>query len=213
MADVLSPEAFQDETGVSRETLERLQRHAALLRKWTAHINLVSRRSLADLWRRHMLDSAQLMPLLPPPPGDRPRVLLDMGSGAGFPGLVLAIMGAGHVHLVEADQRKAAFLREAVRLTAATATVHGCRIERLDPFPADVITARALAPLAALIAHAERFSTPQTRHIYQKSAGFESEVDAARRQWNFSVESVPSCTYCTSRILVIGVAGRATTTY
>ncbi len=171
MADVLSPEAFRDETGVSRETLERLECHASLLRKWTAHINLVSRRSLADLWRRHMLDSAQLMPLLPPP-ADCPRVLLDMGSGAGFPGLVLAIMGAGHVHLVESDQRKAAFLREAVRLTGATATVHGSRIERLDSFPADVITARALAPLATLMAYAERFSTPETRHIYQKSAGF-----------------------------------------
>ena len=102
----LTAEDFRRLTGVSRETLARLERHAALLTKWQKRINLVGRESLRDLWRRHMLDSAQLVPLLP----ERTRSVADIGSGAGFPGLVLAIMGVPEVHLIEADARKCAFL-------------------------------------------------------------------------------------------------------
>ncbi len=149
------PEDFRAMTGVSRETLVRLEHYAALLEKWSQSINLVGRRSLPDLWRRHMLDSAQLLDLLPPPPPDRPRRMIDLGSGAGFPGLVLAILGAGDVHLVEADQKRAAFLREAARATGAEVSVHAVRIESLPPMPAEVVTARALAPLPKLLDLAE----------------------------------------------------------
>src|SRR3954468_18014411 len=107
----LGPEGFAATTGVSRETLERLQAYAALLERWQTRINLVARDSLADLWRRHMLDSAQLLALAPNPVGAG----LDLGSGAGFPGLVLAILGLRGLRLVEADARKCAFLREAAR--------------------------------------------------------------------------------------------------
>ena len=110
----LSAEAFRAAANVSRETLERLKRYAVLLEKWNRAINLVARGSLIDIWRRHMLDSAQLWPLLPAARG-RPHRILDLGSGAGFPGLVLAIMGVPErtveVHLVESDEKKAAFLR------------------------------------------------------------------------------------------------------
>ena len=211
--DVLTPDAFQERSGVSRETRARLEAYLALLRKWNRRINLVSRASLEDVWRRHVLDSSQLMAYLPPPPAGRPRVLLDLGSGAGLPGLVLAILGAGEVHLVEADGRKAAFLREAARLAEAEVEIHACRIEAVKPFPADVVTARALAPLPRLLALAAPFLAPQGRGLFLKGAQAEAELAAARKDWDFSMESHPSCTYGSGHILVIGVNGRATTAY
>src|SRR3546814_14483358 len=120
----MTPEEFQARLDVSRETLEKFEAYGALLTKWNRAINLVSPRSLEDLWRRHFLDSAQLRRHLPELPGDAARVILDVGAGAGFPGLVLALLGCALVHLVEADQRKAQFLREAVRVTGAAAEVH-----------------------------------------------------------------------------------------
>ena len=138
----MGPIEFQAKSGVSRETLERLTIYADLLVKWQAKINLVGPETLADLWSRHMLDSAQLFPLIRP---DAKR-LVDLGSGAGFPGLVLGVMGAPDVHLVESDARKCAFLREAARLTGTTVTIHNKRIEQVAPLGADVVTARALAP-------------------------------------------------------------------
>jgi 16S rRNA (guanine527-N7)-methyltransferase len=139
----MTPAEFAAETGVSRETLARLEAYAALLLAWNRRVNLVGRGTEEDLWRRHMLDSAQLHPLIPA----GARTLVDLGSGAGFPGLVLAILGGPHVHLVESDQRKAVFLREAARVTGAAAMVHAIRIEAAPPLAADIVTARALAPL------------------------------------------------------------------
>ena len=110
---------FRQVSGVSRETLERLRIYEALLRKWQAKINLVGPATLDDAWRRHFLDSAQLFPLLPA----NAQVVVDLGSGAGFPGLVLAVMGVPTVHLIESDLRKAAFLREVARETATPAIV------------------------------------------------------------------------------------------
>ena len=142
----LSAEGFASQADVSRETLARLEAYAALLIKWNKRINLVSRASLADLWRRHMLDSAQLITALPPPPIDRPRRLVDLGSGAGFPGLVLAALGARDVHLIEADRRKVEFLRAAARAMDTSVTVHPGRSESVAPLAAGVVTARACAP-------------------------------------------------------------------
>src|SRR5215470_7749459 len=146
----LTPEAFAAATAVSRETLDGLRRYADLLVKWQRSINLVAADSLDDLWRRHMLDSAQLYRLLPP--GD--CRIIDLGSGAGFPGLVLAAMGARDVHLVESDSRKCVFLAEAARacgLQAETNPVsHRPRLEQLRGLTADVGAARACAPLERL---------------------------------------------------------------
>src|SRR3546814_14845412 len=119
----MTPAEFQARLDVSRETLEKFQAYGALLTKWNRAINLVSPRSLEDLWRRHFLDSAQLRRHLPELPGDAGRVILDVGAGAGFPGLVLALLGCGLVHLVEADQRKAAFLREEIGRASGRARV------------------------------------------------------------------------------------------
>ncbi len=209
--DALTPQAFQEQSGVSRETQARLEAYVALLRKWNRRINLVSRASLEDVWRRHVLDSSQLMAFLPSAPSGRRRVLLDLGSGAGLPGLVLAILGAGEVHLVEADRRKVAFLREAARVAEAEVEIHACRIEALKRFPADVVTARALAPLPRLLALAAPFLAPEGHCLFLKGAQAQTELEAARSAWDFSMESHPSCTYCSGHILVIGVNGRATT--
>lgn len=173
LPEPLTPEAFQAETGVSRETLDRLQRYAEALVRWQARINLVAPATLPDLWRRHMLDSAQLLPLVPA----GARRLIDLGSGAGFPGLVLAILGVPEVHLVEADSRKCAFLREAARLAgAATATVHNRRIESMPAAAYDVVTARALAPLPDLLKLARRFAGPGTVYLFPKGRGLAEEL-------------------------------------
>lgn len=194
-AHPLSPEAFRAEADVSRETLERLRRYAALLARWNRTINLVSRAGLADLWRRHMLDSAQLLALMPTAPGDRARVVVDLGSGAGFPGLVLAILGAGEVHLIEADVRKAAFLREAARAAGTEVAIHTARIEALAPFPADVVTARACAPLPRLIAYAARFLRPMEEGgvaLVLKGRRAERELTESAETWKMRDEWLPS---------------------
>jgi 16S rRNA (guanine527-N7)-methyltransferase len=212
----LSAEEFRAATDVSRETLGRLECYAALLEKWNRAINLVSRASLTDLWRRHMLDSAQLWPLLPPPQEQtqgRPRKVLDLGSGAGFPGLVLAIMagtgGGDDFHLVEADEKKAAFLREAARATETRIVLHDQRIETLRPFSVDVVTARACAPLPRLLDYAAPFLRPEPgsghrpRGLFLKGRDFDRELTAAREKWKMQVEEIPSRTEPRARILQI----------
>jgi 16S rRNA (guanine527-N7)-methyltransferase len=189
------PADFQAETGVSRETLARLERYADLLASWNAAINLVGPATLPDLWRRHMLDSAQLLPLLPPArpvSGPGGRVLADLGSGAGFPGLVLAICGAGEVHLIESDLKKATFLRQAARETGTYVTVHATRIERVGGLKADVVTARALAPLARLVAYARPLLTPGGQCLFLKGRGVESELTDLPAAMQDAVERIPS---------------------
>lgn len=188
MTAPLSPEEFTALTGVSPETLAKLRAYEALLRQWSERINLVSRDSLGDLWRRHFLDSAQLFPLLPA----GARRLVDLGSGAGFPGLVLAIMGAFEVELVEADARKCAFLREASRLVARPVTISQTRIDSLERRVADVVTARALAPLDRLLPLAERFIGPETRCLFPKGKAAGQELAAARKTWVMDATSQPS---------------------
>ena len=184
----LDPEGFAALTGVSRETLERLKAHAALLMQWSTRINLVGRGTLGDIWRRHFLDSAQLLPLIPP----GARCLADLGSGAGFPGLVLAILGVPGVELIEADSRKAAFLREAARVTGAAITLRGCRIEAVAPHPADVVTARGCAPLERLLPLAARFIAPRTTCLFLKGKRAEEELTAAGKAWRMTVTRHPS---------------------
>ncbi|HIC81382.1 MAG TPA: 16S rRNA (guanine(527)-N(7))-methyltransferase RsmG [Kiloniellaceae bacterium] len=190
---------FQRMLDVSRETQDKFERYAALLTKWTAAINLISPRSLPDLWRRHFLDSAQLAAHLPPAPEGRARVLLDLGSGGGFPGLVLALLGCGHVHLVESDQRKSVFLREVVRETGAEATVHTARIEAVAPFPVDVVTCRAFAPLSKILALSEPFLAPGCGQegavgLFLKGRTADLELTEACKTWRLRIERIESMT-------------------
>jgi 16S rRNA (guanine527-N7)-methyltransferase len=198
---ILSPE----ELGVSRETHRRLARYAELLREWNARVNLVSRLSLKDLWQRHILDSAQLHPLVP----RETRTLLDLGSGAGFPGLVLAILGVPEVHLVESDARKCAFLREAARVTATPVTIHARRIEEVAPFPVDVITARALATLPDLLDLADPFLQPHSMCVFLKGKNVAEELSAARHQWKMHETVVSSRTDPEAAVLLLRQVGRA----
>lgn len=190
MEQALSPEGFQNRTRVSQETLGRLQAYAGLLVKWQKAVNLVAVSTLGDLWRRHMLDSAQLFPLIP----EAARVLVDLGSGAGFPGLVLAILGVPEVHLIERDRRKAVFLREAARETGAgpQVTVHACDIDKTPPIAADVVTARALAPLDRLLPLARRFCHEETVCLFPKGQDVDKELTSATRKATLRVELRPS---------------------
>lgn len=184
----LSREAFADQLGVSRETLECLTAHLDLLRRWQSAINLVGPATLADPWRRHVLDSAQLLANLPAPA----NAIVDLGSGAGFPGMVLALLGVPHVHLIESDRRKAQFLREVVRITGAAVTIHAARIEHLPGWPAGVVTARALAPLPRLLELAARFLMADSVCLFLKGRSVEDELTAARSSWHMEVDKLPS---------------------
>ncbi|MEM8587045.1 MAG: 16S rRNA (guanine(527)-N(7))-methyltransferase RsmG [Pseudomonadota bacterium] len=171
--------------------------YAALLTKWQKAINLVGSRTIADVWRRHMLDSAQLFPLLP----KDTKTLVDLGSGAGFPGLVLAMMGVPDVHLVESDHRKAAFLTHVSRETNTDVTVHAKRIETMPSLVADVVTARALAPLPKLLDLAERFVGPDSACLFLKGQDVDSELTKITKSMKMDVERMPSVTAPSATIL------------
>jgi 16S rRNA (guanine527-N7)-methyltransferase len=165
---------------VSRETFARLEQFVALLLKWNKAINLIGKATEADIWQRHILDSVQLFPLLK----QDARLLTDFGSGAGFPGIILALLGAPHVVLVESDQRKCAFLSEAGRLSTSKVTVHNARIEMLTPWKSDVITARALAPLGKLLELTYPFASPATQFLFLKGVNTSSELSEAEEKWH-----------------------------
>jgi 16S rRNA (guanine527-N7)-methyltransferase len=250
---------------VSRETLLRLEAYAALLVKWQAKINLVGPATLPDLWRRHFLDSAQLVPFLTadslpraggelgrgrlglegergassqPPPQPSPKlggggeesgsapssplhsegggsgrgrphlgggVLVDLGSGAGFPGLGLALMADWRVHLIDSDQRKCAFLRQVALETGILerVTIHPQRFEAVAAFPADIVTARACAPLDELLGYAAPFIGESGRCLFLKGERVEEELTAAQAHWKMRVERRPSRSESAAAILVV----------
>ncbi len=180
---VMTPAAFQARLGVSDMVLERLGRFVDLLHNWQRGMNLVSAASLRDVWRRHILDSAQLHRYLPP---GRPT-LVDLGSGAGFPGLVLAIMGGAEVHLIESQGRRCVFLREALRATGTSAVVHQARIESVAPISADVVTARACAPLPRLLTYAAEFLASEGCCLFLKGQDVEGELTDTHKNWKLVV--------------------------
>jgi 16S rRNA (guanine527-N7)-methyltransferase len=216
---IRGPEDFAAAFNVSRETIARLQTHELLLRRWQKAVNLVAPGTVQTIWHRHFADSAQLLPLAPP----GPRHWIDLGSGGGFPGLVVAILLAGstsshergeeiaRVTLVESDTRKAAFLHEAVRTAAIPAGVvvdilsiraESARLQVNSSLPR-VICARALAPLVKLLDLAAPLSPPGTTLLFCKGKGVANEVQAAEKTWNFDCELVPSVTDSNGRIAVI----------
>lgn len=198
-----------EELGVSRETFERLQCYAALLEKWTLKINLISRSTISSIWSRHIRDSLQVYRAGP----EAFESWVDLGSGGGLPGVVVAILAAESpaqkmVRLVESDGRKAAFLRTALRETAVPGIVICERIETLAPQGADVLSARALADLNTLLGFAVRHLSPTGFALFSKGATWEKEVEEARQEWSFSCEALESETEKGSVILKIGDIAR-----
>lgn len=177
---------FQREFSVSRETLVRLETLVGFLRSQNSIHNLVSARSLEHVWRRHVLDSAQLDLLIPP----EAKTLADLGSGAGFPGLVLAALrpGALRVSLYEATGKKCRFLREAAERMGIAAEVCNCRIEDAPPRRYDVVTARACAPVPTLLTYAQKFIGPDTICLFNKGQNVGSELTDARNSWRVKAQ-------------------------
>ena len=190
---------------VSRETAERLHCYADLLTKWNARINLVAPATLADLWTRHIQDSTQVFALAP----SDVRHWVDLGTGGGLPGLVCAALAAEknpvcRFSLIESDQRKAAFLMTAAREMGLPAVaVLAQRIEAAPPQNADIVTARALAPLPSLLALAARHCADGAVALLPKGRDWASEVQAAQLEWRFSVVAHPSQTDLAARVLEI----------
>ncbi len=191
----MTPAEFSRQFDVSRETCQRLEAYIALLTRWNARINLVSPATIKTVWTRHIADSAQLFDLAP----ESASSWLDLGSGAGLPGLPVAALAAEkapdlHVTLVESDTRKAAFLATAAREMDLDVTVEPHRIEALTPRRYDVVSARALAPLGRLCGLAHRFSGRGTVFLFPKGARVDSELTAATAGWHIRAERIASRT-------------------
>lgn len=194
---------------VSRETLRRLEVLIEALGRWQKAINLVGRNTLEGAWKRHIVDSAQVVRLIPTDAGS----LADLGSGGGFPGLVIAAMRPDlPLTMIESDARKAAFLGEAARKMELPKlpTVVVKRIEAAPPVGADVITARALAPLDQLLEWSDRHRTERATCLFHKGKGWQAEVDEAKKKWDFSPDAIASVTDRDAVILRIGPYGAAT---
>jgi 16S rRNA (guanine527-N7)-methyltransferase len=188
---------------VSRETLARLDSFVATLLTWQRRINLIAPATVREIWTRHVADSLQLLPLAP-----TARFWLDLGSGGGFPGLAIACalaeMPGARVHLIESNGKKAAFLREAIRVTGAPAIVHQARIEQMEGKlgePIEVVSARALAPLGELFAFAEPWLKRGAQALFPKGQDVGVELTEASRYWNIEAALVPSMTDPNARIL------------
>lgn len=189
---------------VSRETIERLEAFEALTRKWNPSINLVARSTLGDLWVRHIVDSAQLFQYAPP----NPAHWVDIGSGGGFPGIVMAAMAKEltpdtRFTLIESDQRKATFLRTAARELSLDVKVLADRVENVPPQQADVMSARALSALDALFPLISGHISETTTSIFPKGKTFSDEIKQAKQNWHFDLASHISITEPDARILVV----------
>src|ERR1700709_2435147 len=192
LAEPLGPEQFAAATGVSHETLARLKAYVDVLRDWNARHNLVSAKSLDDVWRRHIWDSAQLVPLMPP----GVKTVADLGSGAGFPGLVVAEMlrGRASVTLFEATRKKADFLEAAAQRMDLNVGIQNVRIEAIAHKPVDVVTARALAPLDKLLGYAQQMADKRTVCLFLKGQQLASELTEAHKSWRMKALQHPSIT-------------------
>jgi len=214
-APIRGPEDFAARFAVSRETIDKLLAYEALLRQWQKTINLIAPSTLETIWARHFADSAQLLALAPP----GAKTWLDLGSGAGFPGLVVAILlaerGGANMTLIESDTRKAAFLAEVARQTGVPVDILRARIENSATQPMlvsretarcgnwDVITARALAPLPRLLDLAARYFSTETVGLFLKGREAQAEVDQALKRWDFSVALHPSQTDRDGRVVEV----------
>lgn len=181
-------EAFNKHINVSRETFDKLSAFCDLVQKWQKTIRLVSDSNPDILWQRHILDSAQLIPIIESLPHQR---IVDLGSGAGFPGMILAINGYS-VTCVESDQRKAVFLQEAARILECECEVRAERIENIQIKQPDIITSRALASLAQLLDLSHDFLWENVTCLFHKGENYAREIEEAQKTWAFNITMHPS---------------------
>jgi 16S rRNA (guanine527-N7)-methyltransferase len=205
--EVLDAASFAERTGASAAQLADLEQLRLMLADWNDRVNLVSAASLADFWPRHAFDSAQLVQIAP-----AARTWVDIGAGAGFPGLVLAILLRGQpgalIHLIESQAKKCRFLEAAVGELGLPAQVHHDRAENLA-LKADVVAARAVAPLVRLLAFAKPYLANGAVGLFQKGRGAEAEIAEARRVWRFTCNAIPSLSDPEGRILKVEGLTRA----
>jgi len=206
-----TPKEFQRRFEVSDEIREKLETYATLLKRWQKTINLVAPSTLDEIWHRHFADSAQLWRYRPENAQENTQTWLDLGSGAGFPGLVLAIIASEtgrtrHI-LVESDSRKAAFMREVARETRVAVDILGMRIENPETQAkvgkADCVTARALAPLSRLVEIAAPYFASSTLGMFLKGRDVSAELENAARDWQFAFELIPSVTEEAGRVVLL----------
>jgi 16S rRNA (guanine527-N7)-methyltransferase len=192
---------------VSRESWIRLGTYVDLLLRWQERINLISPNTIPDVWERHILDSLQALPHLP----TGTTSFADLGSGGGTPALPLAIASGAHVHLYESNGKKAAFLREALRETGTTGTVHNIRLENIktEPLPkVQAVTARALAPLPLLLDLAEPFLSAGACGVFHKGQDVDAELTQAQKSWRIQSDTQQSVTDSRAVILIVKEAKR-----
>ena len=206
LTNINTYEKFSSHVFVSRETYEKLCVFEKILIKWQHSMNLISRSTMKSIWVRHFLDSAQLYAFVRNVEGN----IIDFGSGAGFPGMVLAIMGKKNIHLVESDHKKCVFLKEIAMLTETDITIHNCRIEDLSFINVDLITCRALASLSKLINYVEIFTNKSLgekkelpKLLFLKGKSYYSEVIELSKNKKISFKEYPSITDRNGKILYI----------
>jgi 16S rRNA (guanine527-N7)-methyltransferase len=199
------PTSFQASFAATPAQIAKLETYAALLRKWQKAVNLVARDSLDAIWHRHFADSAQLLQLISPGSS-----CLDFGTGAGFPGMVIAILSVetgARVHLVESNARKCAFLREVARQTGTSVEIHNARVEEIATKGTvngvDVVMARGVAPLAKLLEWSQPFFRGDTIGLFLKGRRVDGEIDEARKAWTFALRAHPSVTEPDGKVLEI----------
>ena len=204
-----SYEDFCSYQNVSRETYDKLSIYEKTLIKWQGSINLISKSTINDIWVRHFLDSAQLYPITKDIEGN----ILDFGSGAGFPGLILAIMGHKNITLVESDQKKCTFLREVARLSETDVSILHSRIENLEFREVDLVVSRALAPLSKLISYVESFviKSPSNNKVWPKmlflkGKSYKNEILELKRHKNLFFDEYPSLTDEQGKIIYFSVS-------
>lgn len=183
----------------SREDRALLERYADMVREKSQQMNLISHSTIPVLWERHIEDSLQILPYMP----KKAKTLIDFGSGAGFPGIVLAILGSTKVHLIESVGKKARFLQEVVDELSLNVVVHNARVESLKDLKADIVTARAVTALPHLLSLAKNIWHKDTLGLFLKGQKVDAELTEANKYWTFKVKKIPSLTDPSGTLLKI----------
>tara|TARA_B100000902_G_C26963239_1_gene741574 strand:- start:91 stop:759 length:669 start_codon:yes stop_codon:yes gene_type:complete len=197
--ELFTSREFHNIFSTTDSAISKLKEFEKILTIWNKDINLISKSTEPHIWWRHIADTAQLVNLV----SIKSKVIIDMGSGAGFPGIILSILGSPEVHLVESVGKKANFLKYVIKALSLDAKVHHSRIEALKPFKVDIVTARALAPLDKLLELSQKFIGKDTLQLYFKGDKFNIELDEARKKWIFDFKTYKSLTNPSSRIIEV----------